>query len=275
VLTGRSQTTKTKTLDTVQEKLQTRRFGKRLLFRSVVNSTNDWAKELAEQGMQEGTVVVAGHQTAGRGRFGREWVSPKGGLWFSMVLRPEQKASQAAKLVFVASLAVASVLHNKYGLRTEIKWPNDVLVEGRKICGILVETRSSNREPVYSIMGIGINANVCCNMFLPVPIRSTATSVQNELGRKIRLSRLLQAVLEELERVYDLFIASGFQSILTRWKTFANFLGHEVVITERGGAFCGMACDIGKDGELVLRLKDGSLRQFHSGTVSISKQTSS
>jgi BirA family biotin operon repressor/biotin-[acetyl-CoA-carboxylase] ligase len=275
MLTGMSSTTETTTLYAVQKKLQTRRFGKRIIFRNVVNSTNEWAKELAHLGIEEGAVMVAGQQTAGRGRYGREWFSPKGGLWFSLVLRPEQTVSWAAKLVFVASLAVANVLHEKYGLRTEIKWPNDVLVGNRKICGILVETRSSTRELNFVILGVGINANVHCITFLPVPIESTATSVQDELGRKIQLSRLLQAVLEELEIFYDLFIASGFQSILTRWKTYANFIGHEVVITEHGEAFCGMACDIDEDGELVLRLKDGSLRQFHSGTVSMSKQTSS
>ena len=215
--------------------------------------------------------MVAGHQTAGRGRFGREWVSPKGGLWFSIVLRPKLSVSQATKLVFVASLAVANVLHEKYGLRTETKWPNDVLVDGRKICGILVETRSSARELAFVILGIGINANVHSNTLFPVGIRSTATSVQDELGRKIRLSSLFRAVLEELEGLYDLFIAMGFQSILARWKKFANFIGHKVTVTDNGRAFCGMACDIDEDGELVLSLEDGSLKRFHSGTVSMSK----
>lgn len=217
--------------------------------------------------------MVAERQTAGRGRYGREWISPKGGLWFSIILRPEQSVSQATKLVFAASLAVAKVLHEKYGLRTETKWPNDVLVDGRKICGILVETRSSDKELAFVILGIGINANVHSNTLFPASIGSTATSVQDELGRKIRLSSLFQAVLEELEKLYDLLIAMGFQSILARWKDFANFIGHEVTVTDHEGAFCGMACDIDKDGELVLSLEDGSLRRFHSGTVSMSKQT--
>jgi BirA family biotin operon repressor/biotin-[acetyl-CoA-carboxylase] ligase len=216
--------------------------------------------------------MVAGRQTAGRGRYGREWISSKGGLWFSIILRPEQSVSQATKLVFAASLAVAKVLHEKYGLRTETKWPNDVLVDGRKICGILVETRSSDRELVFVILGIGINANVHSNTFFPASIGSTATSVQDELGRKVRLSSLLLMVLEELERLYDLFLAMGFQSILAGWKKFANFIGQEVVVTDHGEAFRGMACDIDKDGQLVLRLNDGSLRRFHSGTVSMSKQ---
>jgi len=178
---------------------------------------------------------------------------------------------QATKLVFVASLAVAKVLHEKYGLRTETKWPNDVLVDGRKICGILVETKSSDTELVFAIMGIGINANVHSSTFIPASIKSTATSVQDELGRRVRLSSLLRAVLEELEILYDLFLSMDIQSILVRWKDFANFIGQEVTVAYHGETFCGTACDINEEGELVLSLKDGSIRQFHSGIVSMSE----
>jgi BirA family biotin operon repressor/biotin-[acetyl-CoA-carboxylase] ligase len=249
--------------------LQTRRFGKRIFFCSVVNSTNDWAKKLANQGVEEGTVIVAGRQTAGRGRYGREWISPKGGIWFSIILRPQKSVNQCTKLMFVASLAVAKVLHEKYGLRTETKWPNDVLIDGRKICGILVETRSSGRKLIFVIVGIGMNVNVASDTLFPQSIRSTTSSLQDELGRKIRLSTLLRAVLEELERLYDLFIAGDSQSILVEWKKFASFLGQEIVVVDHDRVFCGKACDIDKDGQLVARLENGSTRRFLSGTVSM------
>lgn len=254
-------------LEQLQESLRTRRFGKHVFFSREVNSTSDWAKELAKTGAEEGTVTVSQAQTAGRGRLGREWASPKGGLWFSIVLRPDQKASGAVKLVFVASLAVAEVLSKKYRLRTETKWPNDVLVNGKKICGILAEMSTKGEKVNYVILGVGVNANFCADDFLSESVKTTATSIQDELGKKIRLESLLRALLEEMERSYDRYVEAGFVPLLERWKRYAGFLGHVVVVTDQNGRLNGLALDVDLEGALILRLEDGTTRRIVVGDV--------
>jgi BirA family biotin operon repressor/biotin-[acetyl-CoA-carboxylase] ligase len=256
-------------LDMLQEKLQTKRFGRRVLFHRVVDSTNEWAKKLAEFGVEEGTVTIAEQQTAGKGRLGREWISPKGGLWFSIVLRPCKSVGETTKLVFMASLAVAEVLHQKYRLRTETKWPNDVMVNRRKICGILAETTTSNGKLSYVVLGIGINANIHMDKYFAASDKPLATSIQDELGHEVQLFSLLRTLLEKMERLYDLFIMKGSDSILEKWKAYATFLGREVVVQDQNEQVYGIAHDIDDGGALVLRLKNGTLRRFFAGDLSL------
>jgi len=256
-------------LDVLQERLQTQRFGRRILFRRVVDSTNEWAKELAEFGVEEGTVIIAEQQTAGKGRLGREWISPKGGLWFSIVLRPCKSVGETTKLVFMASLAVTEVLHQKYRLRTETKWPNDVMVNRRKICGILAETTTSDDKLSYVVLGIGINANVQMDEYFATSNKPMPTSIQNELGHEIQLFSLLRTLLEELEKLYDLFIMKGSDSILEKWKAYATFIGKEVVVQDQNERVSGIAYDIDDGGALILRLENGTLRRFFAGDLSL------
>jgi biotin-[acetyl-CoA-carboxylase] ligase BirA-like protein len=253
----------------VQERLCTTRFGKQIFFSRTVGSTNKWARQLAESGAEEGTVTVAETQTAGRGRLGREWISPHGGLWFSIVLRPRKSASEVAKLAFVASLAVARVLRRKYGLRAETKWPNDVTVNGRKICGILGETDFSGKTSDFTVLGIGINANVHTSMYFSPSIRPVVTSIQDELGRKIAVDKLLRAVLEELEKFYDLFIIRGFDPVLTQWKKYAGFLGKQIAVQDGTERIRGLAYDVDTEGALILKLENASLRRVVVGDVSL------
>jgi len=192
--------------DRLQEGLRTKQFGKRIVFLREVDSTNDYAKELASYGAEEGTAVVAETQTAGRGRLGREWISPKGGLYFSVILRPRISASEAVKLVFVAGLAVAKIFEEVYGLHVEIKKPNDVLVNGKKISGILAETNTTGEKVNYTIIGIGINVNFDVKETLPKELAKNATSLENELDKKIRLEQLFKALIEKLESLYLLFL---------------------------------------------------------------------
>jgi len=256
-------------LDVLQERLQTKRFGRRILFRRVVDSTNEWAKELAEFGVEEGIVTIAERQTAGRGRLGREWVSPKGGLWFSIVLRPCKSVGEATKLVFMASLAVAEILHQRYRLRTETKWPNDVMVNRRKICGILAETSTSDGKLSYVVLGIGINANIHMDKYFVATNKPLATSIQDELGREVRLPSLFRILLEKLEKLYDLFIMKGSDSILEEWKGYATFLGREVAVHDQNERVSGIAYDIDDGGALILRLENGTLRRFFAGDLSL------
>jgi biotin-[acetyl-CoA-carboxylase] ligase BirA-like protein len=254
-------------LEEFQESLRTRRFGRRVFFSREVNSTSDWAKGLGRMGAEEGTVTVAGTQTAGRGRLEREWASPRGGLWFSIVLRPNRKASEAAKLVFVASLAVAEVLHDKYGLRTETKWPNDVLVNGKKICGILAEMNTKNANVNFVVLGVGVNANFCVEDVLPESLKTTATSIEDELGKRTRLESLLKWLLEKMERTYDRYLETGFAPLLESWKRYAGFLGQTVLVTDQNEKLSGFALDVDLEGALILRHQDGATTRVLAGDV--------
>jgi BirA family biotin operon repressor/biotin-[acetyl-CoA-carboxylase] ligase len=243
--------------------------GRTILFSRKVSSTNDWAKELASLGAMEGTVVVAEAQTFGHGRLGREWASPRGGLWFSAILRPEKLGPvEVAKLVFAAGLAVAEVLHELYHLRVETKWPNDVLINGRKVCGILAETNTKGRWINYVIIGIGVNANFDVENAFHHELGKVATSLKKELGRKVPIDELLKAVLEKLECFYELFLKEGFVPILERWKRYAVFLGRQVEVANGARKTSGLACDVDVDGSLVLKSEDGKMMRVFFGDVS-------
>ena len=256
-------------LDRLQEGLRTKRLGRSVFFSSVVGSTNEWAKELAAYGAAEGTVAVAETQTCGRGRLGREWVSPKGGLWFSVVLRPKVRAGEAVRLVFVAGLAVAEVLRELYGVRVETKWPNDVLVDGRKVCGILAEMNTIGEKVNYVIVGVGVNANFDVAKVFPEDLRKVAVSLENELGRKVRLEELFRALLEKLENIYALFLKEGFGPVLGKWKTYAGFLGCQVEVASGIEKWVGLALDVENDGALIMRLEDGTVKRVFVGDATL------
>ena len=256
-------------LKTLQRSLKTRVMGKTVLFLRKVNSTNLWAKGLARSGAQEGTTVVAEFQSSGRGRLGRRWCSPIGGLWLSVVLRPQIRVSQVYQLNVVAALSVIQTLLDICGLEAEAKWPNDVLVNGRKICGILGEANSEANRVSFVIMGIGLNANFQVDKTLPESIAAAATSLETEIGHKIELERLLTELLKRFEANYDIFVRRGFSDIVAKWKIHANFLGREVDVVDQQRTFRGIAEDIDANGALTLRLKDGSLKSFHAADVSL------
>jgi BirA family biotin operon repressor/biotin-[acetyl-CoA-carboxylase] ligase len=251
------------------ETLKTTRFGRRILFSKNVDSTNDWAKQLANYGAEEGTVAVAETQSCGRGRLARDWISPVGGLWFSIVLRPKTSAADAAKLVFVVSLAVAKVLDKTHGLKTETKWPNDVLVGGRKVCGILAEMKTAGNVVDFVVVGIGVNANFNVEDALPAALKNTATSLRRELGREVSLGALLRVLLEKIEWFYDRFVNEGFGPILNEWKKYANFLGHKIEVTCLEERASGVALDVDNDGALILRLEDGVVARLFAGDISL------
>jgi len=251
----------------IQEDLHTKRFGKKIFFVEEVESTNEWATELAQYGTEEGTVALAETQTQGRGRLDRKWVSPKGGLWFSIVLRPKLTVAEAAKLVFVAGLAVAEVLDEKYGLKVETKWPNDVLIGGRKVCGILLEMRSVDEDVNFVVVGIGVNVNFRVERSFSAELRESATSIENELGRKVKLDGFFKSLLERLESLYDSYLEFGFAPILSRWKRHAGFLGHKVVVATREEELSGLALDIDDEGALVLKSETGVVKRVFVGDV--------
>ena len=252
----------------LQDGLRTKCFGRKLVFLQEVDSTSNYAKELAGYGASEGTVVIAETQKRGRGRRGREWVSPAGGLWFSVVLKPMFSAGEAVRLVFVASVAVAETLERLYDLKVETRWPNDVMVNGRKICGVLTEISTTGEKVNFAIVGIGINANFGVRV-LPESLRELATSLRKEVGHNVRLEELFTALLECLEKKYDLLVSGGFSGLLDEWKRCAVFLGREVEVACGDARFNGLALDVDHEGALVLKLNDGGTRRFFVGDVSI------
>jgi len=254
-------------VDMLQRGLKTRHLGRRVFFSRKVDSTNNWAKKLASLGAGEGTVAVAETQTAGRGRLYRNWVSPAGGLWFSVILKPDLKPAEAVRLVFVAGLAVAEVLGELYGLRVETKWPNDILVKGRKVSGLLAEMNTTGEKINYVVVGIGVNANFDVKKALPEELWKNATSLQSELGRKVRLETLFRVLLEKLENVYELFTKEGFSPVLKKCKKYARFLGRQVEVTSQKEKASGLALDVDQDGALILKLENGRTRHVFVGDI--------
>lgn len=253
----------------LQEGLRTKRLGRTILFSREVGSTNEWAKELAMYGAQEGTVVIAEIQTKGRGRLGREWISPTGGLWFSLILRPRLRPAEAVKLTFVAGLAVAKVLREMFSLEVETKWPNDVLVNGKKICGILTEMNTTGESVNFVVVGVGANVNFDVEKVFPQDLTRVATSLESELGRKVRLEELFRCLIERFENLYEFFTTEGFKPVLEKWKDLAGFLSHQVEVTSPTQKLSGLALDVDRDGALVLRLEDGTIRRVFVGDVSL------
>ncbi len=253
----------------VQENLRTEKLGRKIIFSRRIGSTNDLAKKLATYGAVEGTVVVADTQDAGRGRLNRNWVSPKGGLWFSLILRPKCHPTEATRLVFVACLAVAETLSKRYGLKVETRWPNDVVVNGRKICGILAEMNTIGEAVNHVIVGVGINANFDAAKAFPESLRTPATSLKSELGNSIRLGELLGLLLERLEIKYHLFVSGDSRRIIDEWKAYAAFLGRKINVACENGNLRGVALDVDYDGAFILKLEDGIVKRILVGDVTV------
>ena len=256
----------------IQEGLQTRWLGRNIFFSREVGSTNEWAKELARLGACEGTVVLAETQTAGHGRLGREWLSPVGGLWFSVILRPQLTPAESARLVFAAGLAVAEALREQYGLRVETKWPNDVLVDGRKTCGVLTEMNSVGEKVNFVVVGVGVNVNFDVGKVFPKELQETATSLKKECGEQVSLDELLRVLLVKLEKTYESFTTRGFLPVLVEWRKYARFLGSQVEVSNDDGRLRGVALDVDEEGALLLKQENGLVKRAFFGEMSTEKQ---
>lgn len=249
--------------------LPTRFLGREIYYFDTLSTTNDKAKELAYLGTPEGTIVVAEEQTGGKGRLGRHWCTPKyRGILVSMVLYPPVLPLEANQATMLSAVAVALAIERKTGLKTGIKWPNDLLVGGKKICGILTELGAEMVKINYLVIGIGINTNQDTIDF-PVELRGVATSLKNELKRKVNRVRLLQAMLAEFELWYQVWLEQGFAPILARWKDLSVSLNCPVRISTPNDHWDGWAEDVDKDGALLLRLPGGVLKKVVSGEVSL------
>lgn len=243
--------------------LETRFVGQRVIYYPSLTSTMDVARREIQQGAVEGTVIVADEQTVGRGRLKRTWLSPKGNIALSVILYPE--IAYLSSLIMLASLAVVRSVEAVTGLKLEIKWPNDVLINGRKVCGILIENDVRGGMVNYAIIGIGINANLRLADFpeiLPV-----ATSLSDELGREVSRLNIVRRLLVEVEKLYLTLSAGG--SIYEEWRDSLVTLGKEVRVKSGETIYEGVAESVDRDGSLLLRGPDDSLTRIIAGDVTL------
>jgi len=231
-------------------------------------STNTRAKELANKGAPTGSLVIAETQTGGHGRRGRSWQSPTGGIWFSIVLRPNVALIAAARVSILAAVILAEAINAETGLEATIKWPNDVLIAGKKVCGILIELSAQLEEVDYIIVGIGINANIKIEELSP-DVRATATTLAAEASAEINRQRLLGEIAGRFVNESPLIFGDHYQDYLNCWRRLSAVLGHRVTIEDGGRCFTGKAIDIMESGALKIELPGGTERVFASGDVSL------
>lgn len=253
----------------LMSRLNTKWAGQRVYFHKETESTNDDAKYLAEEGMEHGSLVVADHQTAGKGRRGREWVSPPGeAIYMSLLLRPDFAPDRAPMLTLLMAISVAEVISGLYkDLKVNIKWPNDILVQDRKVCGILTEMSA---EPDYIhnvVIGVGINVN---QKTFPPEVEEIATSLRLCQGEMIDRAQIIVAVMEYFEYYYGIFAERGDVSDFVHiYDSYLINRGREVRVLDPKGEFTGMAEGINDKGELIVDLPDGSAVTVASGEVSV------
>jgi BirA family biotin operon repressor/biotin-[acetyl-CoA-carboxylase] ligase len=232
-------------------------------------STNDVIEKLARDGVKEGAVVFAESQTRGRGRLGRKWMSPaKRGLWFSVLLRPDLRPQETTRLTVASATALRRAIESQTGLRPEIKWPNDILIHGKKVAGILTELSGELDHVNYIILGIGVDVNLSQGDF-PAELRKSATSLKIELGKPVSRPELAVAILRELDHDYARIASGQFAALANEWEEHGTTIGHEVVIRTGVRQIRGRAESLGEDGELLLRTEHGHLERIIGGDVTL------
>ena len=253
----------------IERGLNTQIMGKPVTHYDTMSSTQDIAAEMARRGANEGTLVVAEMQEKGRGRKGRSWVSlPKGGIYLSLILRPNLMPSQVVQIPLIAGVALTKAIRETVSLQPMIKWPNDIVMGKKKVGGILTEMSSEIDGVNYVILGIGLNVNMPASVFSE-DISNIATSLIDECGKYTSRVKLVQSFLSEFELIYTKFLAQGFGSVRDEWKELNNTIGSRVKITEGMTDIEGEAIDIDNDGFLLVRKENGYISRIISGDVSL------
>jgi len=252
----------------IRQGLNTKVFGKKdIEYSKEIDSTNTKAKDLAQRGAPEGTVVIAEKQTNGRGRRGRIWLSPEGdGIYATLILRPAMSPGGAPKITLMTAVAVAEALLSLVQIDIRIKWPNDILVNGRKLAGILTEITADMDAVNYIVVGLGLNVNTRSESFSE-EIGKIATSIYIETGEQLSRARLIRAYLEQFEKYYKMFTQNEFAAIMGRWKQLSGFIGQKVMVDVMGQNYIGEVSDIDDDGVLILKDDQGRSRRIFSGDV--------
>ncbi|WP_420094278.1 biotin--[acetyl-CoA-carboxylase] ligase [Paenibacillus faecalis] len=242
-------------------------FGCQVEVLSSTVSTQEDARQLAEQGAPEGTLVIAEEQTDGRGRMGKKFYSPYGkGIWMSLVLRPSQPLHLTQQLTLLTGVAVRRAIQKIAGIDAGIKWPNDLLVDGKKICGILLESATEDQLVKYCIAGIGISVNLKEEDY-PEELKSVATSLRMICGHHINRNELILSILNEMESLYRLYNEQGFQPIASLWEAASVTMNREVSVHSSRGVMTGTAAGLHPSGALLIRNEEGEVTPVFSGDI--------
>jgi BirA family transcriptional regulator, biotin operon repressor / biotin---[acetyl-CoA-carboxylase] ligase len=254
--------------DEIRWRLRTKILGKSVISYRKVDSTNNVAYQLAEKGVGEGTVIFAEEQARGKGRHGRQWTSPsRGGIYMSCILKPEITPNEIPKITLLAAVAVAKCIRQVTGMSAMIKWPNDILVNNKKVCGILTEMKAEQDRVDFIVIGIGVNVNTPLRL---LPKGASSLKEECRSRRKAEdLSRieLAKKLLENIESEYLSLKKRGFSVIIEEWKRYSAMLGARVKVTLPGRTFEGQVYNIDDNGCLVLRAESGMLKKVSSGDI--------
>jgi BirA family transcriptional regulator, biotin operon repressor / biotin---[acetyl-CoA-carboxylase] ligase len=242
-------------------------FGQRIVYKESCLSTQFIAHEEAQNGAPDGTVVISEEQTSGKGRMSRPWDSAAGkGIWMSVIARPALTPQQAPQMTLVAAVAVTRAIEEVAGVNPSIKWPNDILIDGKKVTGILTELQADPDRVKAIILGIGINVNQNDEDF-PEELKSIATSLKMVSGKTINRAKLIAKTLEFLEHYTNLYVAHGFSPIKLLWEGYSNTVGKRIRAVMFNETIEGIAMGITEDGMLNLKLDDGSIRGIFSADI--------
>lgn len=255
----------------LMSRMATKQMGQELYYFESTGSTNADAKRLAEEGAPQGTLVVADAQTQGRGRRGRSWESPAGeSCYFTLLLKPDFAPDKASMLTLVMAHSVAMAISELAGMEAGIKWPNDIVMQGKKVCGILTEMTLESDYIQHVVIGVGININQENEKSFPEEVRAHAGSVRMICGKQINRAELVGLIMKQFEKDYAAFLETEDLSGLKQsYDTFLVNLDKEVKVLDPKGEFTGTARGINEKGELLVELEDGSLEKIYSGEVSV------
>ena len=249
--------------------LKTNWLGHSIHYVESVDSTNNLAKRLAEAGCENGLVVVSEEQLGGKGRLSRGWFSPFAcGNWFSVVLKPPFLPQEASKCTLLAAVAVVKAVNKYKGVNAAIKWPNDILLNGKKLVGILTEMSAEFGKINYIVIGIGMNVDVPRSI-VPDDIQDCSISVADASEEPVSRVQILADVLYNLEELYEAVLREGFAPVLAEWRKYSCTLGQQVKVIAPDETYCGLAVDIDEDGLLIVKKEDGTTDKVIAGDVSI------
>ncbi len=247
--------------------LQTERIGQRVVAYDTVESTQKLAHEEASRGAPEGTIVIAEEQTAGKGQLGRAWHSPKGtGIWMSLIVRPAIPIPKAPQLTLLTAVAMAKAIESLLDVNVQIKWPNDLLIGGKKMCGILIQLNAEFDRIHYLVIGMGINVNSVKSDF-PPELHEIATSLREASGLAIKRAALIKAFCQFFEKEYDHFLAHGFDQVRSEWERYSISLGRYVVVRLHNATLEGRAVALDPEGALLVEDAQGQRHKVYSADL--------
>lgn len=252
----------------VKSRLQTEWAGKHVQYFETIDSTNNKAKQLAEEGAPHGTLVIADRQDAGKGRRGRDWSTlPGTAIAMSLIVRPQIRPEKISMLTLIMGLAVVSACNQLPGVDARIKWPNDIILDGRKICGILTEMSAELNAVHYLVIGAGINVNM---LTFPEEIQEIATSLALVTGCKVNRAELIQRCMEYFEQYYEEFKRTEDMSVLMKpYNQLLVNLEKEIRVLEPGSEYTGISLGINEQGRLLVKKENGELEAVYAGEISV------